>query len=209
MDFELSDDERLLAEGIRRLCSGRFSLDHLRAGEGRSALDEQDWAVLADFGVFSLTRPEPDGGLGLGMAHAAVVYEELGRALVPGPIVATHVAAPYVDGAATGKVAVGLVRAAPSEPGTPRTPGTPGTLALPILVDDVASLGALLVVTGDEVRRIEPGELAARPIERPVDPLTPLWRVDPLPAGTVVAGADPAALWRDYLVLSAALLVGM
>ena len=202
MDFELSDDERLLAEGIRRLCAGRFPIERLRAGEGRRVLDEQAWEVLADFGVFSLTRPEADGGLGLGMAHAAVVYEELGRALVPGPLVATHVAAPYVDGASAGKVAVGLVRASSGGAGA-------GTPMLPVLVDDVASLGALLVVGDAELRRVEPGELDARPVERAVDPLTPLWRVDPLPSGTVVAGADAAAVWRDYLVLSAALLVGM
>ncbi len=31
MDFELSDDEVALAEGMRRLCAGRFPLEKIRA----------------------------------------------------------------------------------------------------------------------------------------------------------------------------------
>ena len=64
--------------------------------------------------MFSLTLPEADGGLELGVSEAVLVFEELGRALVPGPLVATLLAAPYVDGAATGATVVGLF-----EPGEP------------------------------------------------------------------------------------------
>ena len=204
MDFELSDDQRLLAEGIRRLCAGKFPLESLRAGEGRRALDLDAWEALADFGVFSLTRGEADGGLGLGMAHAAVVYEELGRALVPGPLAATHVAAGLVEGAGVGRVAVGVVR----DHG--RAGRDPGAKVRPVLVDDLASLGALLVVDDGGIRRVDPGTLQGRPVVHGIDPLTPLWRVDPLPDGLPVAGAEAAtALWRGYLVLTGALLVGM
>ena len=43
---------------------------------------------LAEAGVFSLCLPERDGGVGLGHAEAVLVFEELGRALVPGPLAA-------------------------------------------------------------------------------------------------------------------------
>lgn len=199
MDFELSDDEQLLAEGIRRLCSGRFPLEQLRAGEGRQKLDAQSWAALADFGVFSLRLPEDAGGLGLGLGHAAVVFEELGRSLVPGPLVSTHVAARLVDGAAAGDVVVGLARERAA-----------GTRVVPVLLGDLASLGALLVIDDDGIRRVDPSVLEARPVERPADPLTPLWSVDSLPAGERIAGADHAAsLLLEFLVLEGALLVGM
>lgn len=198
MDFELSDDEQLLAEGIRRLCAGRFSMERVRSGEGRQKLDDADWSALADFGVFSLRLPEDAGGLGLGLAHAAVVYEELGRSLVPGPLVSSHVAAPLVAGAAAGEVVVGVVRE------------RPGPSVLPVLVGDLVSLGALLVVGEGGVRQVDPASLDARPVERPVDPLSPLWVVTGLPAGERIAGPEAAAaLWHDYLVLEAALLVGM
>ena len=57
--------------------------------------------------MFCLCLAEAAGGVGLGLAAAAVVFEELGRALVPGPLVATHLAAGLVDGAADGTVVVG------------------------------------------------------------------------------------------------------
>ena len=87
MDFELSEDEVALADGMRRLCAGRFPLDRVRAAEGeRVVMDASGWSELADAGVFCLRLPEDGGGLGLPMGAAAVVFEELGRALVPGPI---------------------------------------------------------------------------------------------------------------------------
>ena len=45
-----------------------------------------------------MTLPEADGGLGLGIADAAIVFEELGRALVPGPLVATYLASELTPG---------------------------------------------------------------------------------------------------------------
>ena len=59
--------------------------------------------------MFSLTLPEADGGLELGVSEAVLVFEELGRALVPGPLVATLLAAPLIPGAATGEPIVGVL----------------------------------------------------------------------------------------------------
>ncbi|HET7651659.1 MAG TPA: acyl-CoA dehydrogenase family protein, partial [Acidimicrobiales bacterium] len=92
MDFELSDDQQSLQEGVRKLCEGRFPIDVVRAG-----FDQGRWAELADAGVFALRLPEAEGGVGLGLAEAVLVFEELGRALVPGPVVGTHLAAGVVD----------------------------------------------------------------------------------------------------------------
>ena len=47
----------------------------------REGFDPSVWKELAEAGVFSL----PD--LGLGLPEEAIVFEELGRALVPGPLV--------------------------------------------------------------------------------------------------------------------------
>ena len=202
MDFELSGDERLLGEGIRRLCAGRFPLERVRAGEGRQKVDDDVWGALADAGVFCLRLPEADGGLGLGMAHAAVVFEELGRALVPGPLVASHVAAPVVPGAADGSVVVGLVDRATRPEGK--------AAVLPLVVSDLASLGALLVVDDDGLRQVDPATVGATAVERGVDPLTPLWRVEHLPEGEPLGDTGAAArLRRDHRVLQGALLVGI
>jgi len=139
VDFELNSDQIALADGIRRLCDGRFPLERLRIAEGSaSAIDDRAWQELADAGVFSL-RAVGDEGLGLGMAEAAVVFEELGRALVPGPLVASHVAATLglVDGAATGKAVVGAAR----RPSTVKLDAV-----VPVLLDHFGALTELVVV---------------------------------------------------------------
>lgn len=213
MDFELSDDEVALAEGIRSLCAGRFPLERLRAAEGGDGLvDPEGWAELAEAGVFSLQLPESAGGIGLGMAASAVVFEELGRALMPGPILASHLASyllPHlaelpgglVDGVAEGKVVVGAVR---------RPPRAGTDSFVPALVEALPSLALLVVVDDDGLAAVDPSELEAVRIERTLDPLTPLWRVDQLPAGRRIGGAADARRWRrDQAVLGGALLVGL
>ncbi|CAM5499607.1 hypothetical protein SMICM304S_12094 [Streptomyces microflavus] len=47
--------------------------------------------------------PEEAGGVGLGLPEAVLLFEEAGRALLPGPLVATHLAAGLVKGAARGR----------------------------------------------------------------------------------------------------------
>ena len=47
MDFELSDDQVALRDGIRSVCEGRFPIKRVRAGFDRAACAE-----LADAGVF-------------------------------------------------------------------------------------------------------------------------------------------------------------
>jgi alkylation response protein AidB-like acyl-CoA dehydrogenase len=202
VDFELSEDEEALAEGIRALCAGRFPLERLRAAEdGDGLLDVEGWGELAEAGVFSLRVPEADGGVGLGMAAGAVVFEELGRALVPGPLLATHLAAGIVEGAAEGKTVVGAVR----------RPPTSGPAALvPTLVGHLPSLGVLVVVGDEGLTAVDPADLGGVRIEIPLDPLSPLWRVDRLPEGRPIGGPTEAGNWRRaQSVLGGAQLVGL
>ena len=99
---------RRSAEGMRSFCDGR--LPHRgapRAREARRLRRARSGSELAEMGVFALRLPESEGGVGLGRADAVLVFEELGRRLVPGPLVWTHLAAGLVPGAATGEVMVG------------------------------------------------------------------------------------------------------
>jgi alkylation response protein AidB-like acyl-CoA dehydrogenase len=199
MDFRIGDDQRELAEGIRAMLAGRLPLEHVRAAEGaKYAIGADDWAALGETGVFALTLPEP-AGTGLGLADAVVVFEELGRALVPGPLVGTFLAANagVVEGAAEGRAQVGLFC------------GGPG----PILVEHLAALRGLLVLPaydrGSTPRLLAPAPDAAGAtrVAAPLDPLTPLWHLETLPAGEPVADAG-ARMMRDGSLLTAALQVG-
>ncbi|WP_306325626.1 acyl-CoA dehydrogenase family protein [Streptomyces venezuelae] len=107
MDFRLTEDQRALRRGVRDLLEGRFGRDALRAAvDAGGALDRELWRELGDAGFFALRLPEEAGGVGLGLPEAVLVFEEAGRALLPGPLVATHMAAGSVPGAAEGTVVV-------------------------------------------------------------------------------------------------------
>jgi alkylation response protein AidB-like acyl-CoA dehydrogenase len=206
LDFELTEFQADLAAGVRRLCQGRFPLDGLRGAEGAArVVDPGSWRQLGEAGVFNLRLTEPDGGLGLGLADASLVFEELGRALVPGPLVASHLAAGLVDGAGDGSVVVGVVE-------TTSAAGSPGTTAasvIPWVVEHLADLDVLLLLSDDGLSSVDPAGLDADRLDRPMDPLTPLWTVRALPEGARVAGPDVAARWRrDGAVLTAALQIG-
>ncbi|MFB7369655.1 acyl-CoA dehydrogenase family protein [Streptomyces sp. NPDC056222] len=106
MDFRLTDDQKALKAGVRELLAGRFDRDALRASVERGTLDRALWRELGAAGFFALRVPEAEGGVGLGLPEAVLVFEEAGRVLLPGPLVATHVAAGVVEGAAEGEVVV-------------------------------------------------------------------------------------------------------
>ncbi|MER6068974.1 acyl-CoA dehydrogenase family protein [Streptomyces sp. NPDC001817] len=110
MRFQLTEDQRALKAGVRELLDRRFGREALRAAvDAPGRLDRELWRVLGDAGFFALRLPEADGGVGLGLPEAVLVFEEAGRALLPGPLVATHLAAGTVPGAATGETVVAAV----------------------------------------------------------------------------------------------------
>ncbi|MFJ5534233.1 acyl-CoA dehydrogenase family protein [Streptomyces sp. NPDC093261] len=107
MRFQLTDDQRALRAGVRALLAGRFGRDALRDAVARpGVLDRALWRALGEAGLFALRLPEAAGGVGLGLPEAVLAFEEAGRALLPGPLVATHLAAGEVPGAASGETVV-------------------------------------------------------------------------------------------------------
>jgi len=179
MDFELSEDQVALVDGIRSLLQGRFDIETVRATEHTGGIDRAGWNELAETGVFSLVVPEADGGVGLGYGDAVLVFEELGRALVPGPLVGTFLAAGLVEGAASGEKLVGIIERS-------------GASGLPNVVEHLSSLDVLLVLDGEGVWQVDPSTLVGTPFHMPLDPLTPASVVDALPQGDKIAGSDVA-----------------
>ena len=201
MDFRVGEDQRELVEGIRAMLAGRLPLEHLRAREGDArAVSDEDWTALGETGVFALTLPEP-AGTGLTMAEAVFVFEELGRAL------GARTAGRHLPGGA-GRARRGCRRGGrPGRRALPRDGPGPG----PVLVEHLGSLDALLVLAGDDAGATQ--LLAPAPtsgtvrVDVPLDPLTPLWRLDALPPGAPVAD-DDCSFFRDGALLTAALQVG-
>ncbi len=195
MDFLPTDDQQALREGVREVCADAFPRERLgELAASGAGFDAALWSTLTDLGVFGLRLPEDQGGLGLGLADAALVFQELGRALVPGPLVGTFLAA-GIDGVLAG-APVSVLDLSAEEPG--RTP----------LVEHPSAITALVVLDGDEARLIPATELSLEPVAIPVDPLTPLGKARSLPTGTVIPGG--ATRWRvEGAVLTAALEAGL
>jgi alkylation response protein AidB-like acyl-CoA dehydrogenase len=200
VDFELTELQTELAAGMRHLCEGQFTLDRVRAFESADqVVDRKGWLQLAEAGVFNLCVPEAAGGVGLGLAEAALVFEELGRALVPGPLVASHLASGTISGADDGSVVVGIVEVRKETESN----------VVPLIVEGLDDLDVLLVLSDEGVTSLDPDALDATRLRRPMDPLTPVWSVAGLPPGAAVAGPDVAERWRQVgAVLTAALQVG-
>jgi acyl-CoA dehydrogenase len=81
MNFDLSDEQKMLAEQARGLLGARSTPDRLRALiDGGQEYDEPLWRELAEMGFLGAAIPEAYGGLGMTELDLAVISEELGRA---------------------------------------------------------------------------------------------------------------------------------
>jgi alkylation response protein AidB-like acyl-CoA dehydrogenase len=194
MDFTLSSDQEALQEAVRKLCEGRFPMERVRQLADVGGVDRALWRELADAGVFSLRLPEADGGAGLGTAEAALVFEELGRALVPGPLVWTHLAAGLIPGAAEGERIVGGLERRDE----------------PFLVEHPDIIDVLLAVDDDGLWEVDRSRLSARPVDWPLDPLTPVHVAGGLLRGERRGVPGDAVRWRfEGAVLTGAFMLGM
>lgn len=179
MRFVLTDDQVALRDGIRSLLAGRFPMTRVRTGT-----DDTQYADLADAGVFSLRAD------GFGGADAAIVFEELGRACVPGPLVWTF-----------------LAHGLPGVPDRVPVGGVERPDAWPVLVGGFGA--GLLVVDDGGVTWVARDGIDGEPVAWPLDPLSPAWRIRNLAGEGRVADADGAVRWRrEGALLTAAYLVG-
>jgi alkylation response protein AidB-like acyl-CoA dehydrogenase len=193
MNFGLDDGERDIRDAIRELLQRKVALDVVRRAENGS-IDREIWSTIAGAGVFAL-RPaaDPDAGQAdFGTTTAAVVFEELGAALVGGPLVGTYLAAGSSAEAAAGEGLVDVI-----ERGT-RT------------VANLSDLDELVVLDRDGIWAVPADQVASARVAHPLDPLTPVFRIGELPQGERIGAADEATAWRRVgATLTAALMVGI
>jgi alkylation response protein AidB-like acyl-CoA dehydrogenase len=90
----LSEDQQALQDTLRGFLAGQLPPATLRAAlETRAGYSPELHARLArEFGLAGVTIPREFGGRGLSQVEASVVHSELGRALYPGPFLATTLA---------------------------------------------------------------------------------------------------------------------
>jgi alkylation response protein AidB-like acyl-CoA dehydrogenase len=90
MYFALSDEQKLLAQTVRSFLQKELPSSKVRqiiATE--AAFDDDLWRKMAEQGWMSLTVPTEFGGMAESWLTVAVLFEELGRGLAPGPFLPT------------------------------------------------------------------------------------------------------------------------
>jgi alkylation response protein AidB-like acyl-CoA dehydrogenase len=171
MDLDLSADQVALRDGIASMLEARVPMERVRKGFDRALFDE-----LAEAGVFSLRED------GFSWADCVVVFEQLGRYCVPGPLVTS--------------LLLGDGRIAESASEIP-----------PIWIEHLDELDVLLV-DGRPPRAVDPREVEAERSPWPLDPCTPVARASRLPEGVPL---DHVRSRRDLegSVLTAAFQLGL
>jgi alkylation response protein AidB-like acyl-CoA dehydrogenase len=173
MYFLPTDDQLELQRGVRDVLNAAFPLDKLPGG-----FDQTVWDILVETGVFAIRTD-----LGLGLADATLVFEELGRACVPGPLVGTFITAGVADG-----------------PVTFLDPSLQ-----PLLVPHLEVSQSVLIL-GDEPTLVPASGGVA--LDDPLDPLSPLYEFATAPVGTAL-DMTTEQLKGEGALLTAAIQVGI
>jgi alkylation response protein AidB-like acyl-CoA dehydrogenase len=100
MEFAFTEEQEHLRREARRYLADRYPTD--------GDWDRSSWHEIAKLGWTGISVPEEQGGAGLTFLEEAVLFEELGRALYPGPYFATiGLALPALDPERQSQVASG------------------------------------------------------------------------------------------------------
>jgi alkylation response protein AidB-like acyl-CoA dehydrogenase len=89
VDLEFTDDQEELRASVRSFLEKECPLSLVRAVVETGEPPEKLWASMVSLDWPGLAIPEDCGGVGLSFVETAVVVEELGRAVAPGPFLAT------------------------------------------------------------------------------------------------------------------------
>ncbi|MGV9801442.1 acyl-CoA dehydrogenase family protein [Mycobacterium sp. NPDC003449] len=111
MDFNLTNEQELLRDGLTKFLSSRYDLQSSRAAAKTGAgWQPQIWRGFAEeLGILGAALPEDAGGTGGGPVETMVIAEALGHALVVEPFVDTVVVAGGLLHRAGGRTASALL----------------------------------------------------------------------------------------------------
>ena len=216
MSIAITEDHRLLAATAAGLLAKHDAL-----GSARALLDGADetlpafWDDLAALGWLGLHVPEEHGGSGFGIEELAIVVEQLGRTLTPGPFVPTVIAS-AVLAAAGGEAAAahlpGLVDgsrcgAVALDGSVTVTGDTASGAAGNVLGGGLAQV--LLVATGDDVAVVEVGDGVTVEVPPNLDPTRRIARITLAGAPATVLPGGRRLLVDLARVIVAAEAVGL
>lgn len=95
MDFTYSEEQRMLADSLRRFVEHEYTFAQRRT-RSLSGFDPDIWEAPAEMGALGLSVPVDYGGFDEGSMRRLVVQREFGRALVAEPVIPATVCAAVV-----------------------------------------------------------------------------------------------------------------
>jgi alkylation response protein AidB-like acyl-CoA dehydrogenase len=112
MRFAFTEEQEELRRQARSWLAEHYPPERVaELAEGEAGWDPASWRELAELGWLGVSVPEERGGAGLGFVEEALLLEELGRALYPGPYFATvALALPVLAPERQAEVAAGEAR---------------------------------------------------------------------------------------------------
>ncbi|OBI50029.1 pimeloyl-CoA dehydrogenase small subunit [Mycobacterium kyorinense] len=111
MDFNLTNEQELLRDGLAKFLAARYTLDKSRqAAKTGPGWQPDIWRGFAtELGILGATLPEDSGGIGGGPVELMIISEALGHALVVEPYVETVVVAGGLLRRAGGRAATAVL----------------------------------------------------------------------------------------------------
>jgi len=98
MNFELSEEQRLMAESVGRYLSDQYDFEsRKKIIQSDTGASEAVWRQLAEMGVMSIPFSEAAGGFGGGAVDLMSAMQSIGTALVVEPVLATVLAGRLLD----------------------------------------------------------------------------------------------------------------
>ncbi|MDN4162910.1 acyl-CoA dehydrogenase family protein [Nocardioides abyssi] len=192
MDFALTEEQQELASTVRSLLAKR-------ADPRVETYDEQLWQLLCEqIGVAALGIPEEHGGAGFSLFESLVALEEVGRSLVPSPLLSSLVTSEaLLAGANEDARGELLPRLAGGEVGA-FVDATGGRTTVPDVLD--GDLATVLVAATDDGLWLLDADATAREWTPSMDQTIRLARVEVDTAAATRIGDGPAAAARAALV---------
>jgi 3-oxocholest-4-en-26-oyl-CoA dehydrogenase beta subunit len=115
MDFSFTEEQEAIRALAAEILGAEMTAERLRAAEREpSWVDAALWQKLAEANLLGVAIPEAHGGMGMGFLELCVLLEEVGRAVAPGPWLATlvHGALPLAEFGSEAQQATWLPRVA-------------------------------------------------------------------------------------------------
>ena len=92
MDFDLTEEQRLLQDSVARLLGDKYSFEQRKAySKSADGWSREVWAQFAELGLLGLPFGEDEGGFGGGPVETLLVAEQIGRSIALEPWLSTVV----------------------------------------------------------------------------------------------------------------------